>query len=194
MSIKRQAGLTIIELVMFIVIMGVAVTGVLGVISTVTSRGGDPLQHKQAILRAEAVLEEIALAHFTYCHPTDAAAESANGSTLCASPSLQEDFGRQVASDARPFFNINDYVPAAGVATPITTDANGLALQPAGYATTVAITPVQGFGPAGLQIGTIPSPVTANSDVLRISVTVAYAGGAVTLDRYRTRYAPTSMP
>ncbi len=190
---SRQYGLTIIELTMFMVILGVALAGILGVMNRFSRLSAEPIQRKQAILRAEAVLEEIALAQFTFCHPTDPNAEVATGATTCT-PALRENFGRQVAGESRPYFNVNDYVTGAGVPATITTDANGATLQPAGYTTTVTIEPVENFGAAGLQIGSIPFPVGANSDVLRIAVTVEYSGGKVVLDRYRTRYAPTSMP
>ncbi len=194
MSTKRQRGLTIIELTMFIVIMGIALAGILAVMDRSSRMAPEPIQRKQAILRAEAVLEEIALAQFTFCHPTDANAEVATGSTTCASPTLRENFGPQVAGESRPYFNVNDYVSGAGVSTIVTTDANGVPLQPAGYNTTITIEPVEDFGPPGLEIGSIPVPLGASSDVLRIAVTVEYSGGKVVLDRYRTRYAPTSMP
>ena len=191
----RQRGLTLIELTMFIVIMGVAMAGILGVMDRFTRQSGDPLQRKQAILRAEAVLEEIALANITFCHPDDAKAETATASTTgtekCAT--LPENFGPR-AGESRPYLNVNDYVTGAGAETSFTTDANGNALQPAGYTTTVTIKPIAGFGPSGAQIGGITAPVSADSDVLHISVKVVYAGGTIVLDRYRTRYAPTSMP
>ena len=193
MSTKRQHGLTIIELTMFIVIMGVALAGILAVMNRFSRMSAEPIQRKQAILRAEAVLEEIALAQFTFCHPSDPNAEVATGSTTCT-PLLRENFGPQQPGESRPYFNVNDYVAGAGVTTTVTTDANGVPLQPAGYLTTVTIEPIENFGPAGLQIGSIPVPLGANSDVLRIAVTVEYSGGKVVLDRYRTRYAPTSMP
>lgn len=195
MSIKaapqRQAGLTIIELILFIVIMGVALGGVLAVMSRSSLHSAEPIPRKQAILRAEAVLEEVALAHFTFCHPSADNAETANSTPECTN--LPENFGPR-PGEGRPFLNVNDYVSGAGVAAAVTTDAGGAPLQPAGYPTTVTIRPVAGFGPAGRQIGTVPAPLSANSDVLHISVAVQYSGGTVTLDRYRTRYAPNSLP
>lgn len=203
MSIKLpgapQRGLTMIELIVFIIVIGVAVAGVLGTISTVTQRSADPLQRKQAMLRAESLLEEVALAHFTYCHPDATNAESATSSADCSS--LPEAFGYQ-AGEARPYFNINDYVPGAGVASSFTagdpsgdvvTDVSGDPMLPAGYRALVTITPVAGFGPAGMQIGT--AGASADSDVLRISVDVRYGDNQhIVLERYRTRYAPNSMP
>jgi len=58
----RQGGLTLIELIMFIVIVGVGVTGVLSVMNVSARHGGDPMVRKQALAVAESLLEEI-LAH-----------------------------------------------------------------------------------------------------------------------------------
>lgn len=195
----RQRGLTMIELIVFIIVIGVAVAGVLGTLTTVTQRSADPLQRKQAMLRAESLLEEVALAHFTYCHPDAVNAETAASSADCAS--LPEAFGHP-AGETRPYFNINDYVAASGVATSFTagdptgdmvTDVSGAPMLPAGYRALVTITPVALFGPAGMQIGS--AAAGADSDVLHISVDVRYGDNQhIVLDRYRTRYAPHSMP
>ena len=201
-SFGRQRGVSMIELIIFIVIISAVMAGMLSMMSSISSKTVDPMLRKQALLRAESLLEEVALAHFTYCHPEDANAETALSSAGCAS--MPERFGPQLATDGRPFANINDYAGAPGAETAfnpadasgyIVTDATGATMLPAGYRTMVSITPVSGFGPAGLQIADVMSPVTtADTDVLLISVTVAYPGGAVRLDRYRTRYAPNALP
>lgn len=194
-SCARERGLTIVELIIFIVIISLALAGTLVAVTRINNNSVDPLLRKQAMLRAESILEEVALAHFTYCHPDDASADTAASSTACAS--MPEDFGPQVAGETRPFFNINDYGPA----TIITTDITGGAFSPSGYDATVKIVPVSAFGPAStavlpnLSIGSVASPKTAaDADVLLISVVVTYAGGTVQLERYRTRYAPNSAP
>ena len=202
MSIKpvpaRQAGLTLIEMIVFIVILGVAVTAV-GALVSIDARSVDPLLRKQAMLRAESLLEEVSLAHFTYCHPDDAYAETATSAAGCAS--LPEAAGAKVG-DSRPYFNINDYVTGYGTATSFNpadptdfktiTDVTGAVMLPAGYTASVMIEPVAGFGPASPPA----AMVIPGTEVLHISVTVGYGlnGESVTLDRYRTRYAPNSMP
>lgn len=191
----RERGLTIIELVVFIVIISLALAGTLVAVVRINRNIVDPLQRKQAMLRAESLLEEVALSRFTYCHPDDANADTAASSTACAS--LPEDFGPQMAGDSRPFFNINDYASAAI----LTTDASGASLTPRGYDAVVTITPVAAFGPEstpafpGSSIGSVASPKTpADAEMLLISVAVTYTGGTVKLERYRARYAPNSAP
>ncbi|MES2017250.1 MAG: type II secretion system protein [Pseudomonadota bacterium] len=201
MSIKyarsRQAGLTLIELIVFIMVIGIAVVTVMGALANISAHSVDPLLRKQAMLRAESLLEEVSLAHFTYCHPDDANAETATSTAGCAS--LPEAAGPR-PGDTRPYFNINDYVSAYGAATSFNaadpsgetiTDVTGAVMLPAGYQAKVTVKPVSGFGPTGMQL--------ASTEVLHISVTVLYGPAgpnreSVVLDRYRTRYAPNSMP
>lgn len=60
-------GFTLIELVVFIVIVSVGLVGVLSVFTTVTRNSADPLREKQALAAAESLLEEIL--HKPFCDP-----------------------------------------------------------------------------------------------------------------------------
>lgn len=55
----RQAGFTLVELVIFIVIVAVGVAGILLVMNTVVASSADPMARKQALALAESILEEI---------------------------------------------------------------------------------------------------------------------------------------
>lgn len=55
----RQTGVTLIELILFIVIVSVAIAGILTVMSTVVKSSSDPVLRKQAVAMADAVLEEV---------------------------------------------------------------------------------------------------------------------------------------
>lgn len=61
MSIKRQAGITLIELVLYIVIVSVGIAGILSVMNVTTQHSADPMVRKQALAAAESLLEEILL-------------------------------------------------------------------------------------------------------------------------------------
>ena len=141
-QLRAQAGLTMIELVVFIVIIGIAVAGVLGVMIQSNKAGADPQMRKQAIAIAEGLLEEISLSHFTYCDPADETGSldppnGAIGAFVTGAPGSPSGIGckkwvdmvgaeRRNSSDAddfreddaRPFDNINDYVAAFGVEQP----------------------------------------------------------------------------
>jgi len=56
---RRQAGFTLIELVLFIVIVSVGVAGILLVMNTVVAASADPLVRKQALALADSILEEV---------------------------------------------------------------------------------------------------------------------------------------
>ena len=189
---RAQAGLTMIELVIFIVIIGIAVAGVLTVMNQSNKGGADPQMRKQAIAVAEGLLEEIFLSHFTYCDPADAAADTARATTDCT---LVEQVGTE-PGNARPYDNVNDYVAAFGVEqqTPINDINND---SPAAG----NLTPFTAFltilpEPLGVGAGAIAADATDPStmEVLRIRVRVRYASEDVVLDGYRTRYAPNFLP
>jgi MSHA pilin protein MshD len=192
----RQHGVTLIELILFIVIVSVAVVGVLQALQLTTGASADPLRRKQALMIAEGLLEEVQLAKFTFCDPASDNADSAAGSAACTIP---EQFGQGGGSGAakepvgpRPYDNVNDYVAAAS--TPeaafdiggVLSDASGAAMALPGYTVQLTITPE----PLG---GIVPgNTATDVGDVLRISVAVSYDGQTLVLDGYRTRYAPNS--
>lgn len=65
---RRQRGMTLIELIIFIVVVSVGLAGVLSVFNVVVKNSADPLIAKQALAVAEAMLEEITLKSF--CDPS----------------------------------------------------------------------------------------------------------------------------
>lgn len=58
---KVQGGVTLVELLVSIVIVSIAASGVLGVLSMTTAGSADPMIRHQAAAIAEAYLEEILL-------------------------------------------------------------------------------------------------------------------------------------
>lgn len=64
MSSRRQKGFTLIELIIFIVVVGAGLAGILVVSTNVVKSSADPLVRKQALAIAESLLEEILLKQF----------------------------------------------------------------------------------------------------------------------------------
>ncbi len=191
----RARGLTLIELVIFIAVVGIAVAGVLAVYSRAVQSSADPLVRKQAMAIGEALLSEVLAQPFSYCDPQDAAndpvappvstaactggsagSQDRGGGTLGPQPASETRFS---ASD--PFDNVADY--------------NGYAMSAGIYGLDDGSTPLPGLGAysASVTVSRAGSVFgLANDAVLRIDVLVTGPGDSLTLTGYRFRYAPAS--
>jgi MSHA pilin protein MshD len=65
MNRTRARGFTLIELIIFIVIVGVALAGILSVMNTVVKSSADPMVRKQAMALADSILEEVLLKNYS---------------------------------------------------------------------------------------------------------------------------------
>jgi MSHA pilin protein MshD len=198
-TVRRQRGVTLVELILFILIVGIALAGIITVMNLTTRGSVDPVRRKQALIIAEGLLEEVELAKFTYCDPADPDASDDNLRPNAAACQIPERWGQVApeptgASSGRPFDNVNDYVTAPRAwqaafndSAGVLRDANGDPIDVTGYSARLMISPaaLQGIGNAG--------DSDANTDVLRITVQVSFDGQTLTLDGYRTRYAPNSL-
>jgi MSHA pilin protein MshD len=180
LSLDRSGGFTLLETLVFIVIVSIALLGILLVLNITVKNSADPQLRKQALSIAEALMEEVSLARFTYCDPADPNAETATSVAACTA--VPEAVGPE-AGNARPFDNVNDYVAAYGVAQALPlTDVNGGGIVGlAGYSATITVNPVSLNG--------LPA-----ADSLRITIQVTHGSETLRLDGYRTRYAPRLMP
>ena len=184
-TIHRAAGaaggFTLIELVLFIAIASAAITGVLRVFVESTLRSADPMQRRQSLAIAESLMEEVQLMPFTFCDGDDANVETATSTAGCANGA--DALGPEPAENrfATPQFDhVNDYhgYSMAGIVDITNTAVSGLA----GYSASVAV--------AASALNSISA---ASGDALRITVTVTSPNGqALSLDGYRTRYAPNA--
>ena len=85
-SRDAQRGLTLIELVIFIVIILVGLAGVLTVLDTTVRGSADPVVRKQALALAEAMLEEVLAKEFQNDPTGNNAATPALGCTPTTAP------------------------------------------------------------------------------------------------------------
>ncbi|MGZ5056095.1 MAG: type IV pilus modification PilV family protein, partial [Methylobacter sp.] len=61
----RQSGMTLIELIIFMVIVGIAMAGIISAINFNVQHSADPVVKKQALAIAESMLEEVTLQNFS---------------------------------------------------------------------------------------------------------------------------------
>lgn len=176
-------GVSLVEVIMFIVIVGIAAGGILMVFANTTRASADPLIRKQALAIAESLLEEIRLMPFTFCDPDDANASTATGAFVgaggCAATveAMGPEAGETRYAPLTPYDNVNDYNGFAMAGAIL--DITGATIAGLGsYSASIAVTP--------LAFGGI-----AATEAQQITVTVTGPGNiAVTLDGIRTRHAP----
>lgn len=65
MNSIRQRGFTLIELIIFIVVVSAGLAGILSVMNTVVKSSADPMVRKQAMALADSIMEEILLKSYT---------------------------------------------------------------------------------------------------------------------------------
>ncbi|MDI1361654.1 type II secretion system protein [Methylotenera sp.] len=195
---RFQLGVTLVELVVFMVIVSVALVGVLKVLEITNKGSVDPLVRKQAISIAESLLLEIEQQPFTLCDPEDPNAATAVTTADCTggAASSQDKGGAALTSPTpgtesrysatEPFDNVADYggftMPDANCAGICSLGSGAPLAGLAAYNVTVAVTRVGGAAPFA------SFPLSA---VLKITVRVTGpANTDVTLTGYRFRYAP----
>ncbi|HEY8158298.1 MAG TPA: type II secretion system protein [Methylobacter sp.] len=65
LTAARQKGITLIELIIFMVIVGIAMAGIVSSINFNVQHSADPVVKKQALAIAESMLEEVTLQNFS---------------------------------------------------------------------------------------------------------------------------------
>ena len=125
---KRQSGMTLVELVISIVIVGLVVAALYGAMSSILGRSADPLLRQQSLSLAEAYLEEILLRSYSRLDPPAG----------CGS-------GRACFNDVRDYQGLGDQPPQ---------DVTGSALaELPGYRVAVQVAgPAAWNGVAALQV------------------------------------------
>lgn len=184
---SRQRGLSLIEVVIFIVVLGIGIAGLAVLYNRLTLSSVDPLVRKQAVAIATSLMEEIQLRPFTFCDPDDPLVFTETSPVGCSSPAQREsgtigpEAGETRYADPR-FDNVSDY--------------HGFSM--AGSINDINNSPISGLGGYTAQVqivaagGDFPAAVPA-AEALRITVTVTGPGNTqVVLQGYRLRYAPNS--
>lgn len=181
-SPPRQRGVTLVELIVFIVIVSVGVVGLVSVIGPMVRTSADPMVTKQLTAIAESLLNEALHKPYTWCDPDDTTAATALSYADCAHP--QNTLGpvpngeeRGSADPEEGFDNVADY---GGFGADNVGDAAGNNSM-AGYRADIVVAHV---GKALL------GAAADDTAALSVTVTVIRNGERFSLSGYRFRYAP----
>jgi MSHA pilin protein MshD len=119
MTRTHQRGFTLIELIIFIVVISVGIAGILSVMNTVVKSSADPMVRKQAAVAAESILEEIMLKSYTDPDPL-----VSTGETTRATIDDVDDFkGKTGAQLATLFTDLLAQVPGYTIAITVDNEA-----------------------------------------------------------------------
>ncbi len=162
---QPHRGFTLVEVIIFIVVVAAGLAGILSVSTTVVKSSAEPMARKQTIAIAESLLEEILLKEF--CDP-DTVNATTNPPTCPARIAADQEASRNLYDD------VDDYD---------------------GYSTSGGITDVLGSAAPGLSAYNIdPAVDVATSADLtgvtskKVTVSVKGPNGTITLSGYRSNY------
>ena len=183
----QQRGASLIELIVFIIIISTALAGVLSVLNLSVRHSADPMVQKQMLAIAESLMDEVQLRPFTFCDPASNEAKTASGIAACNgnTPSV----GPPGGGTNRSLYNhVSNYsgvaLGTAGDPDSVIPDVTNMSntASPKGYWATIAIANDGNLG------------AISSTEVLRITVEVhsVHTGEVITLEGWRSRWAPNT--
>lgn len=192
----RARGFSLMELLLVIVVLGIAAGSVMNVATRSGRMSAEMLREQQMLAVAASLLDEVNGMPFTYCDPDEPGnnARSAASSAACALPEVLGPEGgetRLVAGTPR-FDNVTDYngytMPGPGCAT--LCDSTGATLSVANGGNMSACNAAVAVAAVGVG-GTAALDASGRPQSVRVRVTVACPGlTSVVLESFRLRYAP----
>jgi MSHA pilin protein MshD len=202
MTSPRQRGFTLIELIIFIVVVAAGLAGILSVMNTVVKSSADPMIRKQTIAIAESLLEEILLKDYCdpdmveigtadipirppvcYCNPNLSLIPNALIPTSRCQRSPQDRLGADKEASRKIYDDVEDY---NGYAT-----TGGIVDA---FSTTTPLPLVVGLENYNISSVSVAVATAAESAELnaisakRVTVTVTGPQGSVSLIGYRSNY------
>ncbi len=170
---RRQRGFTLIELIIFIVVVSAGLAGILSVMNTVVKSSADPMVRKQSIAIAESLLEEILLKEWK--DPID----GINGSTICT-------LATAMANNRGPWNDVCDYngYTSTGILDLLGNPVAGL--ENYNISPVAVVTP--GDGTAAATAYATDNPAMYGIGAKRITVSVTGPQGTISLTGYRANY------
>lgn len=170
--VARQRGVTLVELVIFIMIVSLGTAGILLVMNYTTQHSADPMLKQQAILIAESYLEEILLKPFV--DPSTPAA-----TVICPT----KESGRASYDNVCDYHNLAD---TSGAIDQLGNTVAGLTAYNISVSVTGAVGDATALGPNASQVNN-----TGALRVLQVDVEVTHddiSDFSLRLTGYRTNY------
>lgn len=161
---RHQSGFTLIEVIIFIVVVSAGLAGILSVSTTVVKSSADPMVRKQAIAIAESVLEEVLQKE--YCDPDTV--DTTTSPPTCGTHTTE---GSRALND-----DVDDYDAKTQTLFNSSSGAGAWPVALDGYTLSIAVTVVTSG------VGSVALPAK------RVQVTVARGGESVALVGYRGNY------
>ncbi len=179
---RLQAGISLIEVVIFIVILGIGIAGLTSLMGSVVRDSANPMLQKQSVAIAESMLEEIMLQPYTICDPAAYHHDTGTCDHAEATGPIDGGLTQTRFDPGASFNNVNDYHGYNSTGIRSINDGTTVIAGLENYSVAVAVVEANGEFPA--------ASVTAGN-ALRIDVTVTDPTGQTTiLTGYRLRYAP----
>jgi MSHA pilin protein MshD len=129
MTRPRQGGFTLIELIIFIVVVGAGLAGILSVMNQVVRKSADPLLTKQAAALADSVLEEVLQKAYADPDGTNVGFNGATQTAFSLPPTLAAYTLKVVVTDGSTTLG----VPARRVTVTVSVPATGGSVALTGY-------------------------------------------------------------
>ena len=202
-----QRGVSLIELVLFIVIVSVALAGVQSMLNMGVMHSADPMVRKQMQTIGEGLLDEIEQMPFSACDPVLNTNPTAVATTQCSPAANFQQLGYPAlgVSPRSNFNNLGNYCgnagPAAATCSTLTLGSSSVAIPdvtgsttgaPVSYWATINLTPETLWGVTSTSTAATAAAASA-MNVLRVTVTVYHGSDTLILETYRTRWSPSPM-
>ena len=157
---QHQLGLSLVELIMFIIIVSVGIAGILLVMNVSVKSSADPMLRKQAVAMAEAILDEVLAKD--YVNPAVGGFTESTPSTCPGRPQYDD------VDD----YNCFSGAPATAVISGTNTLGATSIVALSSYSATVSVAPV----------------VVSGATMKKVTVTVTGGAETIQLFGYRASY------
>lgn len=183
---KKQRGTTLVEVIVYAVIIAVAMTATVSALSRSTAASHLPAEQRAGMEIASALLDEIMDMPFSWCDPDDDAFDAALSAADCSVAQGEGPTPGETRGGAQPFDTVWDY-HGFSMAPPTTPDGFQMPTVAEGWSARVSVSKTEAAPDGGTALS------EASGDFVRIEVSATSPSGKEwTLTGYRARRAPNA--